>query len=62
MKMISLDPEKRPNIDQILNHHWFNEIYEMEDKIKIDLEKKLELAFEQRVPEAKRQWKIYYLA
>ena len=30
----------------------------MEDKIKIDLEKKLELAFEQRVPEAKRQWKI----
>ena len=58
MKMISLDPEKRPNIDQILNHHWFNEIYEMEDKIKIDLEKKLELAFEQRVPEAKRQWKI----
>ena len=41
-----------------LNHHWFNEIHEMEDKIKIDLEKKLELAFEQRVPEAKRQWKI----
>ena len=35
-----------------------NEIYEMEDKIKIDLEKKLESAFEQRVPEAKRQWKI----
>jgi serine/threonine protein kinase len=58
MKMISLDPEKRPSIDQILNHHWFNEIYEMEDKIKIDLEKKLESAFEQRVPEAKRQWKI----
>ena len=30
----------------------------MEDKTKIDLEKKLELEFEQRIPEARRQWRI----
>ena len=58
MKMVSYDPERRPNIEQILNHHWFKEIYEMEDKMKIDLEEKLKLEFEKRLIEAKKQWRI----
>ena len=44
MKMISYNPDKRPNIEEILNHPWFNEIKEMniEQKDKIENEIKKE--------------------
>ena len=53
IKMIAYNPKTRPSVDEILNHSWFNEINNMSNIQKNDLEKGMKVEFTKLVENVK---------
>ena len=59
IQMISEDPQKRPDINAILNHKWFKEIDEMDEQKKAELEQKIKEEFNKRAQKNNEKKFIY---